>query len=71
LQSEDLLSLPSWARSLAVQGGFLGGKASDVISPITNSANTLRRFLPTTSERSRENSGGGSFDEFYRSRVGG
>lgn len=45
-QAEDLLSMPEWARSAAVQGGFLGGKASEALAPVTSSARTILNALP-------------------------
>ncbi|UDN67478.1 DNA pilot protein [robinz microvirus RP_30] len=70
-QASDLNRMPTWLRSAAVQGGYLGGKASDIVAPLVSSAGAVRRFMPTTTEGSRQNAGGGSFDEFYRHRVGG
>jgi hypothetical protein len=42
--AEDLLSMPEWLRASAVKGGFIGGKASDVVAPIVSSATAARRL---------------------------
>lgn len=63
-QSEDLLNMPDWLRSAAVVGSFTGGKLSDTIAPITNSARSLGNLIPrrSTSETTFSD-GGGAFTD--------
>lgn len=69
-QAEDLLDIGDEKRRPAEKTKYWADKTSDVLAPITNSAKAFRSFLPTTVERSRSSAGGGSFDEFYRTRTG-
>lgn len=43
--AKDLLSMPEGLRQLGTRGSFLGQKASDVVAPITSSANAIQRWL--------------------------
>lgn len=69
--AEDLLGMPDWLRSAAVRGGFLGGKASDVVAPIVSSAGAARKFVPSRSTtETTHDDGRSSFSERYNSIYG-
>lgn len=72
-EARAILDMPEWLRNTAIQGGYLGRKVDDVISPIANSAGAIRRFLPTTRESSGVShgpSGTRTFDSFWKERLG-
>lgn len=50
-QYEDLLRMPDWLRSAAVQSGFIGGKASDALAPVTDLVSSARGMRNLFSER--------------------
>jgi hypothetical protein len=72
-QARILKTLPPWLRDTAIQTGWLstqGGKAADLLGSLVSSASGVGRMLPKITERSRESAGGGSFDEFWKTRTG-
>lgn len=68
----DLSGIPDVLRKLGNIGSWAGDKASDTISPLLSSAKGLKALLPSrsSSQRSRVDSKGNSFDEFWENRSG-
>lgn len=68
----DLSGIPDAARKAGNIGAWAGGKISDTVSPLLSSAKGVAGLLPrrSTSQRSRVDSSGKSFDEFWENRSG-
>lgn len=66
--AKDIEALPDVVRRTANEGGFLGGKVSDVIAPFVSGASAFRRYLPTRSrtETTRDD-GSSSFSDRFES----
>lgn len=59
-QAEDLEHIPEWLRKSVTQGGFVGGKISDTLSPITDlitSAKGIKSLLQYPNNPTRRYSG--------------
>lgn len=68
----DYSGIPDAARKAGNIGAWGGGKVSDTISPLLNGAMSVKRLLPqrSSTQRSRVDSDGKSFDEFWDKRTG-
>ena len=68
----DLSNISDVARRAGNIAAWGGGKLSDTLAPLTSSARAVRSLLPSrsTSQRSRVDSSGKSFDEFWENRSG-
>ena len=68
----DLSNIPDVARKAGNIAGWGGGKLSDTLAPLVSSARAVKSLLPvrSTSQRSRVDSKGNSFDEFWENRTG-
>jgi len=74
LEGKAIEDLSPAVRDTAVKAGYLGGKVSDTIEPITNTARSVLPFLPKSGRTSKEyiNPHGdvSSFDELWSQRIG-
>lgn len=70
-EAAAILRMPAWMRDLLVQGGYTGKRVEDATGVLGNAAKTIDRFIPkrTTTSRTRQDTSGHGFDEFYE-RIG-